>query len=84
MAGGDEVASIPIKQSIIHPQYDGYQIVFDYCMIELEYAAPVDNERVQVACFSSEHIEPGAKCWTAGWGTQLGPVTELHTISVEG
>ena len=49
-------------------------------------AVDVDNEKVQVACFSEDHaIEEQANCWTAGWGYQDGYqyAIELHTISVD-
>ena len=32
---GDEVFSIPISRYVIHPDYDTYDILADFCMVEL-------------------------------------------------
>ena len=53
-------------------------------MVKLVDPAPIDNEKVQVACVSDEHVKPNSTYWTAGWGRQLANNTELHTIKVTG
>ena len=53
-------------------------------MVKLADSAPIDNEKVQVACVSDEHVKPNSTCWTAGWGEQLAENTELHTLKVNG
>ena len=53
-------------------------------MVKLAEPAPIDNEKIQVACVSDEHVDltTNSTCWTAGWGRQLIEEFELHTIKV--
>ena len=84
-SNGDEVASIKINRVFIDPEYHPWDVRSDFCLLELAESADVDNEKVQVACLPEEHVDlTNARCWTAGWGQQLGQEFELHSISLKG
>ena len=59
---------------IIHPGYDSDTLNRDICILKLKsnesFETAKDND-IEYACLPEpdETVEPGTKCWTAGWGT---------------
>jgi len=77
----DQGDHYPIRQVIIHPEYDGIQLENDLALIQLKNAAPYPTIQPMV----SHDIPPDTTGITIGWGklSELGPTSsKLQQVSV--
>ncbi|CAK0880040.1 unnamed protein product [Prorocentrum cordatum] len=59
---------LQVKEVFSHPDYDSSTMRYDFALVELVDAAPL-NECIGVACLPNENIAVGEECFITGWGT---------------
>ena len=57
-----------MHQAHSHPWYSSSAYFYDFALVELVEAAPLDD-CIGVACLPSEGVADGEECIITGWGT---------------
>lgn len=67
ISGGKQIL---VKRTIRHVDYDDKTTSHDIALLELQSAAPVEEDGVGLVCLKSGPPQPGKICWITGWGTR--------------